>query len=142
MSPKCKGDPILDWHSTSWKMCSSAPCLFAPRPRCMTARDRLRAWDVNFFGSSNLTHKICGIFVASWGFAHCRYWYQAGIPQFFHLNIRRTNGAMQKTHKVLKMRLLTFTLAAFIRGSLEPQRLLIQIWRSSVTDAGKQSDKS
>ena len=39
--------------------------------RCMTARDRLRAWDVNFFGSSNLTHKSCGIFVASWGFAHC-----------------------------------------------------------------------
>ena len=24
------------------------------------------------------------------------YWYQAGIPQFFHLNVRRTNGAMQK----------------------------------------------
>ena len=39
--------------------------------RCMTARDRLRAWDVNLFGSSNLTHKSCGIFVASWGFAHC-----------------------------------------------------------------------
>ena len=39
--------------------------------RCMTARDRLRAWDVKFFGSSNLTHKSCGIFVASWGFAHC-----------------------------------------------------------------------
>ena len=33
--------------------------------RCMTARDRLRAWDVKFFGSSNLTHKSCGIFVAS-----------------------------------------------------------------------------
>ena len=41
------------------------------RVRCMTARDRLRAWDVKFFGSSNLTHKRCGIFVASWGFAHC-----------------------------------------------------------------------
>ena len=27
----------------------------------MTARDRLRAWDANFFGSSNLTHKSCGI---------------------------------------------------------------------------------
>ena len=40
-------------------------------PRCMTARDRLRAWNVKFFGSSNLTHKSCGIFVASWGFAHC-----------------------------------------------------------------------
>ena len=39
--------------------------------RCMTARDRLRVWDVKFFGSSNLTHKSCGIFVASWGFAHC-----------------------------------------------------------------------
>ena len=39
--------------------------------RCMTARDRLRAWDVKFFGSSNLTHKSYGIFVASWGFAHC-----------------------------------------------------------------------
>ena len=37
----------------------------------MTARDRLRAWDVKFVGSSNLTHKSCGIFVASWGFAHC-----------------------------------------------------------------------
>ena len=50
---------------------------------------------------------------------------------------------MQKTHKVLKIRLLIFILAAFIRGSLEPlQRLLIQIWRSSVTDACKQSDKS
>ena len=35
----------------------------------MTARDRLRVWDVKFFGSSNLTHKSCGIFVASWGFA-------------------------------------------------------------------------
>ena len=43
----------------------------APAFRCMTARDCLRAWDVNFFGSSNLTHKSCGIFVASWGFAHC-----------------------------------------------------------------------
>ena len=41
------------------------------RTRCMTARDRLRAWDVKFFGSSNLTHKSCGIFVASWGFTHC-----------------------------------------------------------------------
>ena len=53
-----------------------------PFPRCMTARDRLRAWDVNFFGSSNLTHKSCGIFVASWGFAHC-IGTGAGIPQFF-----------------------------------------------------------
>ena len=70
------------------------------------------------------------------------YWYQAGIPQCFYLTVRRTNGAMQKTHQVLKMRLLIFTLAAFIRGSLEPQRLLMQIWRSSVTDACKQSDKS
>ena len=48
----------------------------------------------------------------------------------------------KKKHKVLKMRLLIFTLATFIRGSFEPQRLLIQIWRSSVTDACKQSDKS
>ena len=70
------------------------------------------------------------------------YWYQAGIPEFFYLTVRRTNGTMQKNHKVLKIRLLIFTLAAFIRGSLEPQRLLIQIWRSSVTDACKQSDKS
>ena len=45
--------------------------LTAVQIRCMTARDRLRAWDVIFFGSSNLTHKSCGIFVASWGFAHC-----------------------------------------------------------------------
>ena len=37
----------------------------------MTARDRLRAWDVKIYGSSNLTHKGCGIFVASWGFTHC-----------------------------------------------------------------------
>ena len=102
----------------------------------MTARDRLRAWDVNLFRSSNLTHKSCGIFVASWGFAH-------GIGTrlvfhiFFYLTVRRTNGAMQKNHKVLKMRLLIFTFAAFLRGSLEPQRLLIQIWRSSVTDACK-----
>ena len=66
--------------------------------------------------------------------------YQAGIP-LFYLNVR-TNGTMQITHKILKMRLLIFTLAAFIRRSLEPQRLLIQIWRSSVTDACKQSDKS
>ena len=49
---------------------------------------------------------------------------------------------MQKTHKVLKILLLIFTLAAFIRGGLEPQRLLLQIWRSSVTDACKQSGKS
>ena len=49
---------------------------------------------------------------------------------------------MHQTRKVLKMRLIIFTLAAFIRGSLEPQRLLIEIWRSSVTDACKQSDKS
>ena len=49
---------------------------------------------------------------------------------------------MQKTHKVFKMRLLIFTLAAFITASLESQRLMIQIWRSSVTDAYKQSDKS
>ena len=47
-----------------------------------------------------------------------------------------------KKHKVLKMRLLIFTLAAFLRGSLEPQRILIQIWRNSVTDACKQSDRS
>ena len=69
-------------------------------PRCMTARDRLRAWDVKFFGSSNLTQKSCGIFVASWGFAHCIGTYQAGIPQLFYLTIRRTNGIMQKKHKV------------------------------------------
>ena len=49
---------------------------------------------------------------------------------------------MEQCKKVLEMRLLMFTLAAFIRGSLEPQRLLLQIWRSSVTDACKQSDKS
>ena len=109
--------------------------------RCMTARDRLRAWDAKFFGSSNLTHKSCGIFVASWGFAHC-IGTRLVFHNFFYLNVKRTNGAMQKTHKVLKMHLLIFTLAAFIRGSLEPQRLLIQIWRSSVTDACKQSHKS
>ena len=102
--------------------------------RCMTARDRLRAWNVQFFGSSNLTHKSCGIFVASWGFAHC-IGTRLVFHNFFYFNVGRTNGAMQKTHQVLKMRLLIFTLAAFIRGSLEPQRLLIQIWRSSVTDA-------
>ena len=106
----------------------------------MTARDRLRAWDVIFFGSSNLTHKSCGIFVASWGFAHC-----IGTRLVFHnfLSHRKEdkwNNA--KTNKVLKIRLLIFTLAAFIRESLEPQSLLIQIWRSSVTDACKQSDKS
>ena len=48
----------------------------------------------------------------------------------------------KKKHKVLKMRLLIFISGAFIRGSLEPQRLLIQIWCSSVTDTCKQSDKS
>ena len=48
---------------------------------------------------------------------------------------------MQK-NKVPKMRLLIVTLAAFIRASLEPQCLLMQIWRNSVTDAYKQSDKS
>ena len=48
----------------------------------------------------------------------------------------------KKKHKELKMHSLIFTLAAFIRGSLEPQRLLIQKWRSSVTDACKQSAKS
>ena len=53
------------------------------RLRCMTARDRLRAWKVNFFGSSNLTHKSCGIFVASLGFAHCRYM-PIGIRLVFH----------------------------------------------------------
>ena len=111
------------------------------RPRCMTARDRLRAWDVIFVGSSNLTHKSCGIFVASWGFAHC-IGTRLVFHIFFYLTVRRTNGTMQKTHKVLKMRLLIFTLAAFIRGTLGPQRLLIQIWRSSVTDACKQFDKS
>ena len=110
------------------------------RPRCMTARDRLRAWDVKFVRSSNLTHKSCGIFVASWGFAHC-----IGTRLVFHnfLSHRKEdkwNNA--KKHKVLKMRLLIFTLAAFIRGSLEPQRLLIQIWRSLITDACKHSDKS
>ena len=43
-----------------------------PEPRCMTARDRLRAWDVNFLGLLiYVTHKSCGIIVASWGFAHC-----------------------------------------------------------------------
>ena len=48
----------------------------------------------------------------------------------------------KKKHKVLKMRLLIFTLAAFITGSLEPQHLLIQIWRSSVTDACKPINRS
>ena len=70
-----------------------------------------------FFRSSNLTHKSCRIFVASWRFAHC-----IGIRLVFHnlfyLNVRRANKAMQKKHKVLKMRLLIFTLAAFIRGSM------------------------
>ena len=70
------------------------------------------------------------------------YWYQAGIPQFFLSHGKKDKWNNAKTHKVLKIRLLIFTLAAFIRGSLEPQRLLIQIWRSSVTDACKQSDKS
>ena len=110
------------------------------RTRCTTARDRLRAWDVNLFGSSNLTHKSCGIFVASWGFAHC-----IGTRLVFHIFLaqrKEDKWSNAKTHKVLKMRLLIFTLAAFIRGSLEPQRLLIQIWRSSVTDACKQSDES
>ena len=114
------------------------------RLRCMTARDRLRAWEVNFFGSSNLTHKSCGIFVASLGFAHCRYM-PIGIRLVFHnfLSQRKEDKwSNAKKHKVPKMRLLLFTLAAFIRGSLEPQRLLIQIWRSSVIDACKQSDKS
>ena len=96
-------------------------------PRCMTARDRLRAWDVNFLGSSNLTHKSCGIFVASWGFAHC-----IGTRLVFHnfLSHRKEdewNNA--KKHEVLKIRLLILALSAFIRGSLEPQRLLIQIWQ-------------
>ena len=52
----------------------------------------------------------------------CRplYWYQTGIPRYFYLNVGRTNEGMHQTHKVLKMRLLTFTLAAFIRGSLVP----------------------
>ena len=107
----------------------------------MTARDRLSAWDVNIFGSSNLPHKSCGIFVASWDFVHC-IGSRLVFHIFFYLNVRRTDGAMQKNHQVLKMRLLIFTLAALIRGSLEPQRLLIQIWRSSVTDACKQFDKS
>ena len=49
----------------------SGDALFVGIGRCMTARDRLRAWDVKCFGSSNLTHKSCAIFVASWGFAHC-----------------------------------------------------------------------
>ena len=110
-------------------------------PRCMTARDRLRAWDVIFFGSSNLTHKSCGIFVTSWGFAH-----SIGTRLVFHnfLSQRKEDkwSNAKKKHKVLKMRLLIFTLAAFIRGSLEPQHLLMQIGCSSVTDAFKQSDKS
>ena len=110
-------------------------------PRCMTARDRFRAWDVNFFGSSNLTHKSCGIFCSVMGFRPL-YWYQAGIPQFFLSHRKVDKWSNVKTHKVLKMCLLIFILAAFIRESLEPQRLLIQIWRSSVTDACKQSDKS
>ena len=105
--------------------------------RCMTARDRLRACDV-FFRSSNLTHKSCDIFVASWGFTHC-----IGTWLVFHnvLSQRKEDKwSNAKKHKVLKMRLLIFALAAFIRGSLEPQRLLIQIWRSSVTDVCKQYD--
>ena len=73
------------------------------RPRCMTARDRLRAWDVNFFGSSNLTHKSCGIFVASWGFADF-----IGTRLVFHnfLSHRKEDkwSNAKKTHKVLKMR--------------------------------------
>ena len=66
------------------------------------ARDRLRAWDVENFYSSNFTHKSCGIFVTSWVVAHC-----IGtrlLFHFFYLNVRRTNEAMQQTHKVLKMR--------------------------------------
>ena len=77
----------------SWYLASVAT--FA-EGRCMTARDRPRAWDVNFFGSSNLTHKSCGIFVASWGFAHCIGTRLVVFHNFFHLNVRRTNGAMQK----------------------------------------------
>ena len=50
---------------------TAGPSQLVSLTRCMTAHDRLRAWDVNFFGSSNLAHKSCGIFVASWGFAHC-----------------------------------------------------------------------
>ena len=49
------------------------------KTRCMTARDRLRAWDVIFLGSSYLPHKSRGIFVASRGFAHC-----IGTRQVFH----------------------------------------------------------
>ena len=98
----------------------------------MTARDRLRAWDVKIFGSSNLTQKSCVIFVPSCGFAHC-----IGTRLVFHnfLSQRKEDKwSNAKKHKVLKIHLLIFTLAAFIRGSLEPQRLLIQIWRSSVTE--------
>ena len=70
----------------------------------MTARDRLRAWDVNCFGSSNLTHKSCGIFVASWGFDH-----RIGTRLVFHnfLSQRREDKwSNAKSHKVLKMRFL------------------------------------
>ena len=68
------------------------------RARCMTARDRLRAWDVKFFGSSNLTHKSCGIFVASWGFALC-IGTRLVFHIFFYLTVRRTNGAgLRSTH--------------------------------------------
>ena len=90
-----------------------------------------------FFGSSNLTHKSCGNFVASYGFADC-----IGTRLVFHNFLYQRNEdkwSNGKKHKVLKMRLLIFIFAAFIRGSLEHQRLLIQLWRSSVTDACKQS---
>ena len=71
----------------------------------MTARDRLRAWDV-FFWSSNLTHKSCGIFVALWGFAHC-----IGTRLVFHIFLSQRKedkwSNAKKKHQVLKMRLLT-----------------------------------
>ena len=75
----------------------------------MTARDRLRAWDVNFFGSSNLTHKSA-TFLCRHGVSPIVLvpgWYST----IFYLKVRRTNGAVQKKHTVLKMRLLIFTLA-------------------------------
>ena len=55
LSPEAK----LVMHCGS---CCDALWITADAARCMTARDRLWAWDVIFVGSSNLTHKSCGIF--------------------------------------------------------------------------------
>ena len=52
---------------------------------CITylSRDSRRNLICKNLGLVPLTHKSCGIFVASWGFAHSIGNYQSGIPQFF-----------------------------------------------------------